>query len=303
MLHCITHWPFCPGVFIATLAVVAVIVTFRLAPETTKGEKAFWIILCFGLMLGEIWMMSKDRDAHDTEQKEARKLAIEQLAHMDLLTLQGIDERAQLADIDRKIETAKGNPRLVQPLEAQAKATRKRIDDISRQLASASPPAPAPPLGVTVALPAVADSKFGGLRDDELAKLAKDTVNEIQEHMGAWKARENDINASSQNQLEILEQDRKDNSDERQKLENHRVQALKDNDERFGPPSKELFLRANEIRRSLIWRLQQRGVQIPADKSIDDNLAMLAASGADGYSDRRAKDVCSELSNLAAQLR
>jgi len=76
MLHCVTHWPLCPGVLIGVLAFVAVIVTFRLRPETTRGEKVFWTVVCFSLMLGELWMMSRDRDAHDTEQKEARSLAL-----------------------------------------------------------------------------------------------------------------------------------------------------------------------------------------------------------------------------------
>src|ERR1700733_5625071 len=119
MLHCVTHWPFCPGVFIAILAVVAVIVTFRLKPETTKGEKTFWIILCFGLMLCEIWMMSKDRDAHETEQTKAQWLANQQLARLDWLTVHGVDESVQLAELNRKIETAKGNPQLVQSLKKQ----------------------------------------------------------------------------------------------------------------------------------------------------------------------------------------
>jgi hypothetical protein len=298
MLHCVTHWPFCPGVFIAILGFLAAIVTFW--EEPPRFVRVICTVIFFALMWCEIWMMSKDRDAHDTEQKEARKLALDQLAQMNLLTLQGIDARGQLADINRKIETAKGNPQLVESLETQAKATRKRIDDISRQLASTT--APAQPQGATAPPPALADSQFGGLRDNELAKLANDTVNEIQEHMRTWKARENDINASSQNQREILEQNGKANRDEGQKLEDYRVRSLKANDDRFGPASKDLFLRANNIRRSLIVRLRQKGIQNPPDKSVDDRFAALAAGGADGYSDQRVGWVCSELSNLAEQL-
>lgn len=121
--------------------------------------------------------------------------------------------------------------------------------------------------------------------------------------MGTWKARVDDINASAQNQLEILQQNGKDKGDERQKLEDYRVQSLKDADERFGPQSKDLFIRANGIRNSLIGRLKQRGIQNPTDKSVDDAFAALAARGPDGYSDQRAKWVWSELSDLAAQLR
>jgi hypothetical protein len=56
------HWPFCPGVFIGILAFFAAVVTFR---SPSRIEKAMWIIVFFGLMIGEIAMMSKDREAHE----------------------------------------------------------------------------------------------------------------------------------------------------------------------------------------------------------------------------------------------
>jgi hypothetical protein len=67
------HWPFCPGVFIAILAFVAAVVTFR---DPGKTEKAIWILVFLGLMSGEVWMMSKDRTETNRKQKETRDAEI-----------------------------------------------------------------------------------------------------------------------------------------------------------------------------------------------------------------------------------
>jgi hypothetical protein len=75
------HWPFCPGAFIALLALLAAVVTFR--EEPSKREKALWIIGFSLLMIGEVWMMSKDRDRNDTQQADARK---EQLREFSTIT-------------------------------------------------------------------------------------------------------------------------------------------------------------------------------------------------------------------------
>jgi len=65
------HWPFCPGVFIAILAFVAAAIVFRGEPK--RREKVVWIAVFFAFMCGEIWMMSKDRVAHDKQQEETAK--------------------------------------------------------------------------------------------------------------------------------------------------------------------------------------------------------------------------------------
>src|ERR1700722_18247482 len=114
MLHCITHWPVCPGVFIALLGFLAAIVTFWEKPP--RFVRVIATVIFFALMCGEVWMMSKDRDAHDNDQNEARGLATRQLARLHWLTLQGVDESVQLVEIKRQIATAKGNPQLVQSL-------------------------------------------------------------------------------------------------------------------------------------------------------------------------------------------
>lgn len=63
------HWPFCPGVFIAILAVVAAAATFRKEPRTS--EKAFWIFVFLGLMCAEVWMMGIDRQGTEDRQVKA----------------------------------------------------------------------------------------------------------------------------------------------------------------------------------------------------------------------------------------
>jgi hypothetical protein len=64
------HWPFCPGVFIAILAVVAGAVTFWEHPP--RWVKAISIFVFLALMCSEVWMMSKDRERNDSDQTAAR---------------------------------------------------------------------------------------------------------------------------------------------------------------------------------------------------------------------------------------
>jgi hypothetical protein len=64
------HWPFCPGVFIAILAVVAAAMTFWEHPP--RWVKAIFIFTFLMLMCGEVWMISKDRERNDSDQQAAR---------------------------------------------------------------------------------------------------------------------------------------------------------------------------------------------------------------------------------------
>jgi len=64
------HWPFCPGVFIAVLAVLAAAVTFWEKPP--RLVKVIFTFIFLILMSCEVWMMSKDRNAHDIAEQTAR---------------------------------------------------------------------------------------------------------------------------------------------------------------------------------------------------------------------------------------
>ncbi len=94
------HWPFCPGIFIAVLAVIAAIVTFREKPKT--WEKAAWTFIFLGLMSLEVWMMSIDRDAN-----EARERAAEQ-TQLKGFTDIGEGIKASIAESDRNFAATMG---------------------------------------------------------------------------------------------------------------------------------------------------------------------------------------------------
>lgn len=57
--------------FIALLAFATAVVAFRI-DKARKAEKIGWVAIFFMFVVGEIWMISIDRTAHDTEQAEAR---------------------------------------------------------------------------------------------------------------------------------------------------------------------------------------------------------------------------------------
>src|SRR5260370_6282859 len=68
------QWPFCPGFFITVLAFMAAAVTFRKEPG--PREKSIWVFAFLMLMVGEVWMMSKDRTENRRKQKEVRDAEI-----------------------------------------------------------------------------------------------------------------------------------------------------------------------------------------------------------------------------------
>lgn len=88
------HWPFCPGVFIAVLAVVAGAVTFWEHPP--RWVKSISIFVFLMLMCGEVWMMSKDRERNDSDQAEARAASEDNFREI------GNGIKASLTDSDRK---------------------------------------------------------------------------------------------------------------------------------------------------------------------------------------------------------
>jgi hypothetical protein len=131
------HWPFCPGVFITVLAFATATATFRKEPSRT--EKRIWLLLFFGLMVAEVGMISKDRDAHDAVEADARKKQNEMLTHLNVLQYQSADSGRQLDLIRQQLGEAREehNPSLVADLKVQEdKARKKALQDSTELLAA-----------------------------------------------------------------------------------------------------------------------------------------------------------------------
>jgi hypothetical protein len=94
------HWPFCPGVFIAILAVVAGAVTFWEHPP--RWFKAISVCVFLLLMSAEVWMMSLDRERNDADQAAARTASENNFREI----ADGI--RSAIADSDRKFAATMG---------------------------------------------------------------------------------------------------------------------------------------------------------------------------------------------------
>src|SRR5258708_3846789 len=99
LLKCL-HWPFCPGVFIAILAVVAGTVTFWEHPP--RWFKAISVCVFLLLMSAEVWMMSVDRERSDSDQAAARTASENNFRAI----ANGI--QASIADSDRKFAATMG---------------------------------------------------------------------------------------------------------------------------------------------------------------------------------------------------
>lgn len=132
------RWPFAPGVFIAILGFLAAVVTFWEKPP--KPVKAFCVVLFFGLMWGEIWMVGKDRLAHEKSEKEARDFAQQQLSNASLLINGLTAANGLIAGLKRDLVNAKGNPQLVASLQAQIATAQENANNTSTELVIAMVP-------------------------------------------------------------------------------------------------------------------------------------------------------------------
>lgn len=132
------HWPFAPGVFIAILGFLAAVVTFWEKPP--KLVKAICVVLFFGLMLGEIWMVGKDRLAHEKSEKEARDFAQQQLSNASLLINGLTATDGHVVELKRELAKAEGNPQLVASLQAQITTAQENANNASTELVIAMVP-------------------------------------------------------------------------------------------------------------------------------------------------------------------
>ncbi len=125
-------WPFPPGVFIAFLAFATAASTFWQRPP--KVVKAILVIAFFGLMCGELWMIRKDRDAHDLAEKNAHNDEVIQSNKLTLLLAQTYLANQHLVKLEGQMAAAKGNPELIALLQKQAEAAKAQVTAASDQL-------------------------------------------------------------------------------------------------------------------------------------------------------------------------
>lgn len=105
------HWPFCPGVFIAVLAVLAAAVAFRERPG--RWEKAIWTLVFLGLMCAEVWMMGIDRQTNEDQQKLANAAQLQGFTDVGNGIKEAIGENSRnfavtMSGIRQSINTATG---------------------------------------------------------------------------------------------------------------------------------------------------------------------------------------------------
>jgi hypothetical protein len=133
--------PLPPGVLIAVLAFLAAVVTFR---EPTPWEKRAWILIFGLLIVGEVWMITKDRDAHDLSEAKARvnerehfdSARASEQAHFDSTTAQlsqTLSYTNQILQLQDKARRAEENHAT-----EQLKEIRHQQDAVSKLAADAS---------------------------------------------------------------------------------------------------------------------------------------------------------------------
>ena len=79
-------------------------------------------------------------DAHDKAEKDARTLENQQSTELEFLMLQSVTSNTHLAEIDRRMYEAKGNPQRMAELGAQAAAARIQANNLSKTILLAMAP-------------------------------------------------------------------------------------------------------------------------------------------------------------------
>ncbi len=119
------HWPFCPGVFIAILAVMAALVTFWERPP--RLVRVFFTFIFLALMWCEVWMMSKDRAAHDLAERNLRKTEQE---HFD-------QTMGHFTDLQKLfLSSNKAQAQVVRNIHLPEESLKKRASQLSSQIFS-----------------------------------------------------------------------------------------------------------------------------------------------------------------------
>jgi hypothetical protein len=128
------HWPFCPGVFIAFMGLLAAAVTFWKDPP--RPIKAICVLVFFVLTICEIWMMSKDRYAHDEADKSARKAEQQVSDNISLLIAAVSSGNSTVSSLKSELQAAEKarDTVLAAKLGAQIAAAQTQVNNASKQL-------------------------------------------------------------------------------------------------------------------------------------------------------------------------
>lgn len=145
-------------------------------------------------------------------------------------------------------------------------------------------------------------SQYGQLSDDQLIAAAKAIAQQIGEYPGEWRYKVKDTNAKYDEQTYYKSPP--PSEDERRILEAARENELKTIDQQYATKSKDLFLRADDVRGVLVNRLsKKKGGQLPTDSKINDVFTRLATAGAADASDRDPQQASAYLLELCKRLR
>lgn len=290
------HWPFSPGVFIAILGGLAAVMTFWERPPILVEFSC--VVLSFLLMLGEIWMISVDRNRHDEGENAARKMATQQVAGINALVAQGMAISSELSQIEVALANAK--PEQVGDLNRQAGELRKQLGSIASQLAQYSMSSTQSAATTATHSTQKEINRYDQMSNVDLVASAKTTERQLFDEMQQCKAWLQDVEVRYD--WAVYKANRPLSDEERQRWEEYREQGTETANSNCTSQSRIVFSQARDIRDTLIRRLTQKGVKAAADNKADSLFADLAANGARDCYDKRFVDEQDELSSLSSIL-